>query len=66
MFVLSSISSGLEFWPVYHISTYENSELTAFNNIKLLGEISSNWPSNLLGANVSRILLIILSNITVD
>ena len=27
MFILSSISSGLEFWSVCHTSIYENSEL---------------------------------------
>ena len=30
MFVLSSISSGLEFWSVNHTSTYENSESKIF------------------------------------
>ena len=35
MFILSSISSGLEFWSVNHTSIYENSELKVFNNIKL-------------------------------
>ena len=28
MFILSSISSGLEFWSVNQMSIYENSELT--------------------------------------
>ena len=36
MFILSSISSGLEFWSVNHASIYENSELKVFNNIKFL------------------------------
>ena len=36
MFILSSISSGLEFWSVNHTSIYENSELKVFNNIKFL------------------------------
>ena len=52
IFVLSSISSGLEFWSVNHTSVYENSLLNVFKNIKLLGEISSNWPNDLVGVNV--------------
>ena len=28
--ILSSISSGLEFWSVNHISIYENSEVNVF------------------------------------
>ena len=47
MFVLSSVSSGLEFWSVNHTSIYENSESKVFKNIKFLGEISNNWPSDL-------------------
>ena len=46
MFILSSISSGLEFWSVNHISMYEILELNVFKNIKFLGEISNNWPHN--------------------
>ena len=56
MFSLSSISSGLEFWSVNHTSLYENSELNDFRNIKCSGEILSNWPNNLLGINVYKIL----------
>ena len=56
IFVLSSISSGLEFWSVNHISMYENSELNVFLKIHFLGEISSNWPNDLLGINVYKIL----------
>ena len=33
MFILSSISSGLEFWSVNHTSIYANSESKAFKNI---------------------------------
>ena len=33
MFILSSISSNLEFWSVSHTSVYENSELNVFKNI---------------------------------
>ena len=38
MFILSSISSGLEFWSVNHISIYDNSESNVFkNNYKIFG-----------------------------
>ena len=56
MFALSSVSSGLEFWSVNHTSIYENSEFKVFKNIKFLGEISNNWPNNLLGTNVYKTL----------
>ena len=42
MFILSSISSGLEFLSVNHTSIYENSELKIFKNKTFFGEISSN------------------------
>ena len=56
MFILSSVSSGLEFWSLNHTSIYENSELNVFENIKCLGKISSNWPNDLLGINVYKTL----------
>ena len=56
MFILSSISSGLEFWSVNHNSIYENSELKVFKNIKFFSEISSNPTNELLGANVYKTL----------
>ena len=56
MFILSSISSGLEFWPVNHTSVYENSESKVFENIKFMGEISNNCPNDLLGTNVYETL----------
>ena len=52
MFILSSISRGLEFWSVNNTSTYENSESNVFKSMKLLGEISNYWPNDLLGTNV--------------
>ena len=52
MFILSSISSGLEFWLVNHTSRYKNSELNVFKNIEFLGEI----PNDLLRANVYKAL----------
>ena len=42
MFILSSISSGLEFWSANHISIYDNSESNVFKNIKFLDKISNN------------------------
>ena len=56
MFILSYISSGLEFWSVNHTSIYENSELKVFKKFKLLGEIFNNWPNDLWGTNVCKIL----------
>ena len=53
MFILSFISSGLEYGSANHTSIYENSELNVFKNIKLLDEISHNWPNDLLVTNVS-------------
>ena len=51
MFILSSISSGLECWSLNHTSIYENSESSVY-----LGEISNNWPNDLLGTNVYKTL----------
>ena len=56
MFILSSISSSLEFWSVNHTLIYQNSESKVFENIKLLGEISHNWPNDLLGIDVYKTL----------
>ena len=56
MFVLSSISSGFEFWSLNHTSVYRNSELNVFKNIKLLDEISNNYPNDLSGTNVYKTL----------
>ena len=42
MFILSSISKGLEFWSVNHTSIFENSDSKAFKNIDFLDEISNN------------------------
>ena len=56
MFILSFISRGLEFWSVNHTSIYENSDLKIFKNINFFGEISSNWPNDLLGGNVYKVL----------
>ena len=56
MFILSFISSGLEFWSVKHTSIYENSKLNVFKNTKFLGAVSSNWPDDLLGTNIYKTL----------
>ena len=42
MFILSSISSGLEYGSVNHTSIRENSELRVLKNIKYFDEIPSN------------------------
>ena len=56
MFILSVISSGLKFWSVNHSSIHENSELKVLNNIKFFGEVSNNWPNDLLGTNAYKTL----------
>ena len=54
IFILSSISGGLEFWSVNHTSIYENSTLKVLKNMKSFDEISNNWPNDLLGTNVYK------------
>ena len=56
MFILCSISSGLEFWSVNHNSKYTNYKLKVFRNINFFGEISNSWPNYLLGINVYKAL----------
>ena len=50
---LSSISSGLEFLLAKHTSMYKNG-IKLFKNIKILGELSSNLPNDLLEINVYK------------
>ena len=52
MLILSSISSGLEFWSVNHTSIYENSKLNIFKDTKFLWESSNNWATDLFRINV--------------
>ena len=52
MFILSFISSSVEFLSTNHTSMYENSELMVFKNVGFLVEISTTWPKDLLGKNV--------------
>ena len=56
MLVLSFLSSDLEIWLVNHTSIYENSELKVSKNMKNSGEISNNWPNNLLGTSAYNTL----------
>ena len=56
MFILSSTSSGLEFWLANYTSMYENSESKVFKNIKFLCEIYNYWPNSLLGTIVYKTL----------
>ena len=56
MFISSSISSDLEFWSVNHTLLYENYESKVFKNIIFLDEISINWPNDVLGTNVYKVL----------
>ena len=56
MLILSSICIDFEIWIVKHISIDENSELKVFKNIYFFGEVSSNWPNDLLPTNVYKTL----------
>ena len=56
MLILSSTSSGVEFWSVNQTSIYGNSESKVFKNITFSCEISNNWPNELLGTNVCKTL----------
>ena len=42
MFILSSVSRGLEFLSVSDTSIYKNSELNALSALNALSELSSN------------------------
>ena len=69
MFILYSVSSGLEYWSVNNTLIYENFELNVFKNIKFLDKISNNWLNDLLGTNVCKahvesMLIIIVDNVT--
>ena len=52
MFILSSIFIGLEHWSVNHTSVYKNFGSKFFKIVTFLGEISDNWPNDLLGTNI--------------
>ena len=54
MFVLSSVSSGLEFRSIHRTSIYKVSESKDFKNMIFWGEISNNWPNDLLEIIVYR------------
>ena len=57
MYILSSISRGLEFCSVNHTSIYENSESNLCENRTFSGEVSNNWRNDLLGTNVCKTLV---------
>ena len=50
IFILSSVSSSLQFWWANHTSIHKNLELGR----KLFVEILNNWPNDLLGTNVYK------------
>ena len=56
MFILSSISRGLEFCSVNHTSIYEHSKSKASKNTKFLGEIFNDWRNDLLGTDLYKTL----------
>ena len=69
MFILSSISRGLELWSDHTSILQENPELKVLKNIKFLGEISNNWQNDLFGTNVYNcwmVLIIIVDNVTMN
>ena len=49
--ILSSISSGWEFWSVNNTSIYEKSELYIFKNLKYFSKMSYNWLIDLFETN---------------
>ena len=55
-FTLPYISRGLLFSSVNLISMYKNSDWSVFKRINFFGEISTNWPDDLSGANVYKLL----------
>ena len=55
-FVLFSISNRLLRSSVNHTPIHENFELPVFKNIKFIGEILYDWPNDLLGANLYKML----------
>ena len=52
MFILSSTSIGLQFWPANHTLIYENSELNVFKKTESLDKESNTWPNSLLETNI--------------
>lgn len=55
MFILSSVSSGIEFWSLnYTLKDKKKSKLKEFKNTKFLGEASNDWSNDLLGSNVYK------------
>ena len=56
IFVLPSISSGLESWSVNRTSINKNSKWKVFKNIKYSGEISTYSPNDSLETNVYKTL----------
>ena len=56
LFILSSISGGLEFWSVDLTLIYKNYELKVFENVTFFGKIPSNWTNHSLGTNIKKTL----------
>ena len=54
MFILSYISSSLDFWSVNHTFIYVNSELKVFKKIKASSKKDKNWPNDLFVTNVYK------------
>ena len=63
MFILFSISSGMEFWLVNHCSIYESKGL---KNIKYLGELATQFIRNKCIQDSWIFLITIVDNIAMD
>ena len=55
-FALFSMSYRLLCSSVNHTLIHENFELFVFKNIKFIDEIWYNWPNDLLGTNLYKML----------
>ena len=66
--ILSSISRGLEFWSVNYTLINKNCQSNAFKDMIFSDEISNNWLNDLLGTNVYKawiFLITIINSITI-
>ena len=61
LLVFSSIPRGLEFWSANDTSIYEHSESNVFKSLRFSGEISYNWPNDLLEQMYTRLLNIVIN-----
>ena len=55
-FIMFAIFIGWEFWFLNYTLMNKNYELNICKTIKLVGEISNNYPNSLFGMNESKAL----------